>query len=607
MKNKAVKYKKLRIVVVGVVVLAFFSAIVARLYYIQIVRHEKYSDYSKNQYLQKVRFNPTRGKIMDRNLTPLAISVPMKSLFASPHKVRDKRMTARLLARELEMDESAVFQKLAEKKNFVWIKRKILPSQFESLNRQKIAGISFLTEDKRFYPQKSLAAKLVGFSGMDNQGLAGLEYYYDPVLLGEPEILLAKKDALGKTYGFAGGHNPYRSLEMVVTIDSNLQHIAEKVVRKRFEKYQARAALAIIMDVKTGGILAIAEQPEFNPNDFSSYPTSSFKSLSVTQSYEPGSTFKIFLAAAALDSGTALPDDEFYCENGAYKIGDKWIHEANRRRFDNLTFTEIISKSSNIGAIKIAEKIGEKNFYNYIRRFGFGAKTGLDLPGEVSGLVRHYKKWSALSLPSISFGQEINVTPIQLASALSVIGNGGEYVKPHLLKRITRNGVTVKEYRPPARRRIISEYSARQTIKMMEVAVKSGTGKLAYAKGYDIAGKTGTAQKFDRKEKRYSSERYLASFLALFPAGDPVLAIVVMLDEPGGPASGGRMAGPMAKEIIIASADYLGMPSKTDMVYEVDWKSARREYLPSAPETDSAESGFMEKIFAQNTKFPGAL
>ncbi|GMT42721.1 MAG: penicillin-binding protein [bacterium] len=608
--DKALKYKKFRIVLVAAVIMASFLASIGRLYYIQIIQHETYVGYSKSQYLQKVRLSPTRGKIMDRNLKPLAITVPMRSVFASPYKIEDGPAAARILSDELGLDETEVLNKLERKKNFVWIKRKILPSQFESLSQHEIAGISFLTEDKRFYPQKWLAARLIGFSGIDNQGLAGIEYHYDRALRGGSEIILAKKDALGRIYGFAGGRDPYRNLEMIITIDSNLQYIVEKVVRKGFEQYQAGSALAIIMGVKTGEILAIAEQPEFNPNDFQSYPMSRFRLLSVTESYEPGSTFKIFLAAAALDSGAVSPGDRFDCENGLYRIGGKRIREAGGRRFGELDFTEIITKSSNIGAIKIAGELGEKSFYGYIRRFGFGEKTGVDIPGEVSGFVRHYRDWSGLSLPSISFGQEINVTPIQMITALSAIGNGGMKVKPHLMKRIVQNGRTIEEYRPPAPRRIISEYAAGQTIKMMRAVVKNGTGRFSYDPGYDIVGKTGTAQKYDRTQRRYSKDRHIASFLALFPGDDPLLAIAVILDEPAGPASGGRMAGPMAKEIIIAAADYMGIPPITDTTYEVDWKSARRRRLPGTKKTDvgtaKEPTEFMEKIFAHNTKPDGS-
>jgi cell division protein FtsI (penicillin-binding protein 3) len=604
MKNKAAKYKKLRIAVTGAFLLLLFALVEARLYYIQIIQHDLYADYSRSQYLQKIRFNPTRGKILDRNMTPLAITVPMKSVFASPFKVKDKPAVAALVADELGMDRSDVLRKLDKGRNFVWIKRKVKPSQHQSLRAMGIPGISFLTEDRRFYPQKTLAARIIGFCGIDNQGLAGLEYLYDKVLLGSPEVLIAKRDALGRIYGFADGNVPKERFEMVTTIDSNIQYIVEKVVREAHEKYSTKAALAIVMAARTGELLAIAEQPDLDPNNFSAYPLSRFKSLSVTQSYEPGSIFKVFLAAAALDAGAASPDDEFDGENGYLLVGDKTIREANGRRFGVMTFSEIIWKSSNIGAIKIARELGKKRFYNYITRLGFGRKTGIDLPGEASGLIRHYKDWSALSLPSISFGQEINTTPIQLVTALSVIGNGGMSVKPHLFKQIIRNNKVIKEYPPPKPRRIISSDAARQTIEMMRMVVEKGTGRPTFVEGYDIAGKTGTAQKFDMELERYSQERHLASFLALFPASDPIISIVVMLDEPDGPASGGRMAGPMARDIIVATANYLGIPSKSDTTYEVNWDNMRGRFLRTLPvKADEKQRNWLFRFIAQNAKF----
>ncbi|MFQ5431043.1 MAG: peptidoglycan D,D-transpeptidase FtsI family protein [Nitrospinota bacterium] len=604
MKNLAVKYKKMRIAVTGGCIMFLFAVVVARLYYIQILQHELYASYSRGQYLQKVRYNPTRGKILDRNMTPLAITVPMQSVFASPYKVKDKPVTASILAEALEMDSASVLDKLEKGKNFVWIKRRVEPSQYRSLHAMKIPGISFLTEDRRSYPQKTLAARTIGFCGTDNQGLAGLEYLYDKILLGSPDILIAKKDALGRIYGFADGHAPRERYEMVITIDSNIQYIVEKLIRKAHEKYNTKAALAVVMAAATGEILALAEQPDFDPNSFSSYPLSRFKSLAVTQSYEPGSIFKVFLAASALDAGVASPDDEFDGQNGSLRVGGKTIHEANGRGFGMMTFSEIIWRSSNIGAIKVARELGEKRFYQYIKRLGFGRRSGIDLPGEASGLVRHYDDWSALSLPSMSFGQEINVTPIQLITALSVIGNGGLSVKPHFFKQLIRNNVVIRDYPPHKPRRIISSIAARQTIDMMRMAVEKGTGKPAMIKGYDIAGKTGTAQKFDKELERYSREKYLASFLALFPANDPVISVLVMLDEPDGPVSGGRMAGPIARDIIVASANYLGIPSSVDTTYEVNWDGLREKFLASRTEPEDEEQGnWLMKLFAQNSRF----
>ncbi|MDH5542947.1 MAG: penicillin-binding protein 2 [Nitrospinota bacterium] len=604
--EKEIKFKRFRLGLVGFFMVCAAVSVIARLYYIQINQHERYASYSKSQYFQTVQLNQTRGKILDKNGTPLALTIPMRSVFAHPLQIENREKTAGVLAEELGLDADSVLKLISKKKNFVWVQRKITDEQYASLKEKDLKGVSFLEEDKRFYPYKNIGARVIGFCGIDNQGLAGIEYEYEKLLAGEKALFVANKDALGRVYGYADGRDPNDRFEVVTTIDVRIQQAAEKVVREAFEEYQAKAAIAIVMSAKSGEILAMAEQPEFNPNNFADYPTSSFKSLSVTQSYEPGSTFKVFLAAAALDSGVAKPEDKFDCGNGSIKVGENVISEAMGHSFGELSFSDVIVKSSNIGSIKIARLLGERRFYHYIRKFGFGSRTEVDLPGETSGLLQDYREWSSLSLPSISFGQEITATPIQLVSALSVIGNGGMYVKPHIVRKVTRNGKVEWEFKSPTPRRIISREAALGTMKILELAVREGTGEDAYAPGYELAGKTGTAQKFDRTLKRYSKDKHLASFMALFPAEDPMLSILVMVDEPAGAGWGGKVAAPMAKDIAIETARILDIPSSLDTRYVVNWTDLEEKYFKDEKEkgTDKPR-GLVEKFLAAD--FSGML
>ncbi len=608
MESKILKYKKFRLAILTCGMLLFFAVIIGRNYYIQVVDYERYRNYSKRQYFQKVRLNPKRGKILDRNLTPLAITVPAKSVYASPHRIEDREKTAAVISGELEMDKMEILKKLNSNRNFVWIKRKISHERFTALKKRKLAGVSFLDEDKRYYPKRWLAARLIGFSGMDNQGLAGIEYQYDGILKSRPIVVMAKRDALGNIYGYMDGVNQSDLQEIVITIDSNIQFLVEKILKETFERYQAKAAIAVVMDTRTGEILAAAEQPEFDPNDFISYPPTRYKSLTVTQGYEPGSTFKVFVAAAALDRGSSKPDDKFDTGKGFIMVGENTIKEASGKGYGVLTFREIISKSSNVGIIMLAQKLGDEEFYYYIKRLGFGAKTGVDIPGEATGLVREFKKWSILSLPSMSYGQELAVTPIQMVTALSVLGNGGMSVTPHILKQVVSAGKVVREFRAPAPKRIISEKAARETVNMMRLAVTNGTGRRAYIKEYDIAGKTGTAQKFDKELAMYSKDKFLSSFMALFPSDNPRFSVLVMIDEPSGAGWGGEVATPVARDIVVEMARYLGIPPNGHTRYEVDWNKLEKNFLPpKAPvkaEKDDGVKGITRKTVENITGSP---
>jgi cell division protein FtsI (penicillin-binding protein 3) len=585
--SRSIRLKKIRIVIFSFVMLASFLLVVARLFTVQVLDYKKYTEYSKGQYLQKVNFSPTRGRILDRNMATLAMSVPMKSVFVLPPMVENKQMVAAILAKDLDLDREQLLSRLEKKGHFAWVKRKIRDDEYETLKARKLRGVNFVPEDKRFYPLKGVASHALGFCGLDNSGLAGLEYLYDKTLSGQQVTIIAQRDAMGKIYGY-GEKPPDSNYEVVSTLDLNTQFAAEKAVRTAYARYKPKSAIAIVMDVKNGELLALAEAPEMDSNNYLAYSESSQKALSVGQSYEPGSTFKIFIAAAALDAGLTNMDERFNCENGRYEIGGRSFKEARNMKYGFMPLKDVIAKSSNIGMIKVAQKLGEKRMYDYMRRFGFGEKTGVDLPGEIPGLLRDFTLWSQFSMPSMSFGQEINVTPMQLVTALSMIGNGGMSVKPHLLKKVIKNGAVVMEYAPPLPKRVISESAAEEMIEMMRYTVTNGTGKLAGIKGYDVAGKTGTAQKFDNERGTYIADRAIASFAALFPADNPLYAVLVMLDEPLGQGWGGEVAAPIAKAIIEEIARQNGIPAATQRKYDVDWKNFRAASL-IGPETEHAK------------------
>ncbi|MBI5177821.1 MAG: penicillin-binding protein 2 [Nitrospinae bacterium] len=588
---RTAKYKKLRLLITTLLVFFGFVAVLGRLFYVQLVDYKRYTEYSRNQYSQRINFSATRGRILDRNQVPLALTVPMKSVFASPSMVDNRSTTAILLAHDLGLDPEAVRAKLEKKGHFAWIKRKVTEEQFLAVKSRHFRGVSFVGEDRRFYPQKGLAARLVGYCGLDNNGLAGLEYLYDRTLAGEQVTIIAQKDAMGKIYGYNGEKAPESNFELVATLDSNMQFLAEKALRNVVARYQPKAAIAIVMDVHKGDVLAAAELPEMDSNDYLAYPMAMHRPMSVTQNFEPGSTFKVFVAAAAIEEGLTTPEEMFDCENGQYTLYDKVIREAQGHKYGVMPLKEVIAHSSNIGMIKVAQKLGERRLYDYMRRFGFGKRTGIDLPGEVNGSLRDYHSWSALSLPSISFGQEINVTPMQLATALSVLGNGGMAVRPHLLKQVLKDGKVVMEYESPEPRRIVSRDTAEKVVGMMRFAVTNGTGKLAEVPGFQVAGKTGTAQKYYSDRGAYAADKVMSSFAALFPAQQPRFSVLVMVDEPVGSGWGGEVAAPAAKEIIAGIARYYGMPAEGQRRYEVDWKAVRRAVgAPAKPDGVSASA-----------------
>lgn len=563
---------KSRLALVSLILSAAGLVLVGRLVHLQIIQHDRLAAQSDKQFLRTVEITSGRGNIYDRNRNQLATNIRVESVYADPKSVAEKTATARILARVLKLNPQAVLKKLKSNRHFVWIKRKSELNAVEKLKQLDLVGVGFIAETKRYYPKRKLAASTLGFVGLDNQGLAGIEHFHHAVLKGRVQRTVLEKDARGRflwTTANAQDLNPGKQ-DVVLALDEVIQFIAERELNRQVKEYRAKSGLAIVMDPFSGAVYAMASAPEFNPNNYAAYPPHIWRNDAVASAFEPGSIFKPIVAAASLEEGLAGPDDIFFCENGSYQIGKSRISEASNHQFGWLTLRNIIAKSSNIGAIKIAQRLGNRRFYDYIRKFGFGRRLGVDLPGEASGTLRSIRQWSGLSLASISFGHEISVTPIQMVSAIAAIANGGVLIRPRLTQAILKNGVLDRTFEPEALQTVLSEETSRQMINILKSVVKTGTGAKAAIPGFEVAGKTGTAQKIDPKTQTYSKTKYLASFVGFVPADAPRLVILVMIDEPQKTYWGGEVAAPVFQRIARKTLRYLHIPSSLDRVFVLD-------------------------------------
>ena len=544
-----------------------FGLLLFRLVSLQVLNAEELSGKADRQHEKETILEAERGTIFDRQGQILAINVEVPSVYAIPALMKDSRAAASKLGKVLGVNPKTIRHRLESNKNFVWIKRKINPDQVRHLKQLELGGIGFLSESKRFYPKRHLLGQTLGFAGLDNQGLEGIELQYDSYLRGEKGWVIVERDAMGRSIFPKGLEyiSPSRGKDLVLTIDEVIQHITERELGAVIQQTSAASGSAIVMDPKTGAILAMAVQPSFNPNNIKHYNAKHWRNRTITDPYEPGSTFKIVTAAAALQEGVTTPGELIYCEKGKMKMGRRVIHD--HEKYEYLTFSEVIQKSSNIGTAKVAMRLGEEGLYRYIRMFGFGEKTGIDFVGESPGLVREPKRWSGRSLASIAFGQEIAVTPIQLITAYAVVANGGWLVQPHIVSEVREpDGATLKRFSPEARRRVLNPKTTRQLVRILEGTVaKGGTGEKAALDGFSVAGKTGTAQKVDPDTKRYSSSDFIGSFVGFVPSDDPLLVILVVVDSPDGMAWGGYVAAPVFKRIAEQSLEYLGvLPSLSE-------------------------------------------
>lgn len=593
MKDEREKWARVRIIMIGTVFGLMFLTVVGRAFYLQIMQHEELVRKAEKQHQHRIDLTPARGSILDRNGTPLAESIHMDSCYAEPKRIKDVDGTAAVLAPILGVPKQELVAKLSINKSFTWVERWLPPDTAVRIKNMKLPGIGFVPESKRFYPNVETAAHVVGFTGRDPNGLEGIELKYDGTILGNTGYMITERDALGRNIAVKStvvkDSSPGNSV--VLTLDKTIQFIAEKELAKAVTESNAKGGMALVMEADTGKVLAMANYPTFNPNAYSRYSLSHLRNRVVVDSFEPGSTFKVFTIASALEAGVIKATDVYNCENGNYRIADRTIHDDHPH--SRLTVSEIIKYSSNIGSAKIGFKLGEEKLSSYLRNFGFGGRTGIDLPGESSGYLK--RNWYGIDLATISFGQGVSLSAVQLVTAVSAIANGGTLMKPYLVERILDDsGKEVQRFEPQIVRRVISPETAQKVSRMMEtVTGEGGTGTKAAVDGYRVAGKTGTAQKVDPVTRTYSASKRIGSFVGFVPADKPKLTIAVIIDEPQGIKYGGVVAAPAFKGIAQNTLAYLkitpNMPtSKTARKDEV------KEESTTEPESESDADGYIE-------------
>ncbi len=569
---------RLRLSVAKAFFLVLFMVAAGRAFQLQVLQGEKLKRLGERQHLKEWIVLPKRGAVMDRAGEPLALSLETQSVYARPHRIHDPGSVSQALARILNLDVVEVKQKITSDKPFVWIKRQVGPQEAEQIQALSASGIGMFYEPNRYYPQGQLAGQVIGFVGRDSEGLEGLELQYNSYIRGETGSSVIERDALGRrvlVQGVEGLQIPPGG-DIQLTLDTSIQYLAEKELEATISKVRAKAGVAVVVDPMTGEVLALANYPSFNPNNFSKQSPQQRRNRAVADSFEPGSTFKTILAAAALEEGVVGKDDLFYCEMGKYAYAGKWIHDTHP--YGWLPFSKILQVSSNIGFTKVAEKLKRERYFKYIEKFGFGQVTGIDVPGEVPGLLRKPESWSAIDLATHAFGQGIAATPMQMVMAYAAIANGGFLMRPYLVRRaVGPKGEVLLENQPHVVRRVVSEKTARLLASMLkEVTNEGGTGTMAQVEGFEVAGKTGTAQKADLVHGGYAATKRVASFIGFVPADAPKLVALVLVDEPEGNVYGGVVAAPIFRNIARGALRHLGVaPQKPDWL-----PAAAREVEP---------------------------
>ncbi len=545
-----------RLLIVACLALLWMTAVFGRLGYLQLFLHREYLARAQRQQQRVIEITPKRGAIYDRNMHPLAMSIPVDSAFAVPSELGDQQLAAQLLSGVLGTPREVLEARLASSHSFVWIARKLPPDKKEAVEALNLRGVYFQKENQRIYPKRDLASHVLGFVDLDEKGLGGIEYELDGKIRGKSEKIIVMADA--RQRWFDGGEaQRERGVNVVLTLDEKIQYIAERELAAAIAKTHAMAGTVLVMNPNSGEILALANWPKFNPNAANDSPAEARMNRAVAALYEPGSTS----LAAAFDQGVTRPEEIFDCENGAVYVAGHRIRD--HKPFGLLRVADILAQSSDVGAIKIALRLGAPKFYDYIRAFGFGQQTGVDMPGESKGLLRRLENWSAISIGSISMGQEVGVTPLQLIGAVSAIANGGMLYKPHVIAELRRGDQVLPAeglLAPTEPRRVIRPETAATLRRLMEGVVLNGTGKPAHLDGWTAAGKTGTAQKIDPATGRYSARQLIASFTGFAPINNPAVTILVLLDSPVGQREGGQVAAPVFKRIAEQVLPHLDVP-----------------------------------------------
>jgi cell division protein FtsI (penicillin-binding protein 3) len=594
MKKRSINWFKVRVILVSFFIFFSFVLIMGRMFQLQVLKKEQLYKLAARQQMSQIPLVPKRGTIYDRNMNELAVSVEVDSVYAESNKVVDVERAVREISNVFQNDPRELREKLKHQKPFEWIQRKISPKEAEAVKSLRLSGVHFLRENKRFYPQSHLAAHVIGFVGLDSKGLEGIELQYDVLLNGKQNVLTTEKDAMGRRIMTTGSPHEkeehYRNI--ILTLDKQVQHVAETELSQSVQLWGAKGGMVIIMDPKTGRILALTSYPFFNPNQYIQYRTKSWRNRAISDVFEPGSMFKAFLAAAVLEEKIVRPADSFYCENGSYTVYDRTIRDTSK--YGWLTFQQVIKVSSNIGAAKAAEKMGKDRFYRYLCDFGFGEKTGIGLPGEAKGIFKHPRYWAPITLDTIAYGQGIAVTGIQMATALSAIANGGILMKPHVVERITNEKeVEIQSFKPAPVRRVISEETSRAVMALLKATTeKGGTGEQAVPQGYEVGGKTGTAQKADNILGGYFEEKFVSGFIGFAPAEEPKIVVLVVIDEPQGSIYGGVVAAPVFRAIVEKVLPFLNiLPKGTMIVKNESEPSAKKEATKTLPVIDGVKVG----------------
>jgi len=641
---RAVPLKRARFWLVCLFFLVWAAMIGGRLFWLQVVRHAEFIDRAAKQQLHTFEVAPRRGMLYDRNLRELAMTVQADSIYADPSAIADKAAAAKALAAIVHTDpddaqttEEQIAARFAKGNSFAWVARRVTPevaAQVKALAGKWIKGIYFEREFQRFYPNNDLAAQTLGFVGADDTGLGGLEKKFEPELHGTPGQKYTAMDARRRVLGSNEDHPGAPGQNLVLTIDENIQFMAERALDHAMERTHAQNGTVVVQDVHNGEILALAIRPAFNPNMARRADPALLKNHAVSDAYEPGSVFKLVTYSAALEEKVAKPDDPIDCKGGQITIAGRVIHDDVGEHYHVIPVHEALEHSSDVAAVTLALKVGPDKFYEYLRSFGFGSKSGAELPGETRGLLRPVKKWSGSSIGSLAIGQEVAVTPLQMVSMVSTIANGGVYLPPHVLmagqfvpesseqkqgSNVQKQGASVQKTAatpqpmpfkldealpnplPEGAHRVISELTAAEMRKMMEGVVLYGTGKEAQLNGYSSGGKTGTAQKVDPETHLYSKSMHIASFAGIAPVNNPEIAVAVIIDSPQGEQHGAIVSAPVFSEVAQEVLEYLGVP------HDIEVRPAQKsDKKPKVMKEDDGEQseGDISALYAAVNDLP---
>jgi cell division protein FtsI (penicillin-binding protein 3) len=603
---------KWKIVSIALFICFMFFLIAARSAQLQLLKDDKACVVGRGQHEFEIELLPERGSIKDASGKDLAMSITSHSIYANPSKIENKKEFISKVSDTIKLNKDYLAEKVSSNKSFVWLKRLASEKEKLALQQLNIAGLGFIEEPKRVYPYDHLAGQLLGFTNIDSKGIEGVEYLYDSYLSGKRDKLVLKKDGLGRII-FEDPENIKEEAlgyDIVLTIDSHIQHIVDNVLKRNVDSLQAESGLAVVLDSEKGSVLAMSSYPFLDPNNFTESSEVNRKNLPIWKSFEPGSTLKPILVAGAIEEKLVNPKSTFDCEYGMRKVGDSVINDVHP--YNILSVSDVISFSSNICASKIGEKLGKNRLYDYLDQFGFGKKTQVEIPGESSGKLINSDRWGPVELATISFGQGISVSALQLAVAFSSLANKGYLMKPYIVKEIVDSkGNIIKRNLPEIKRRVISYETAQMVTDMLVEAVDNGTGKNAQVKLFKVAGKTGTAQVPDPKGGGYYADKYISSFAGFAPIDPPSITVVVVIENSKKGFYGGEVAAPIFREIVEKALYYLeinpdGQEAENVIMPNFEGKS-RREILRWS-EAEGIKVNLSGKGFAigQNPK-PGEI